>query len=172
MNYVRMKKVILLILVSMTGSALPIASPPPLSYLEFVPEPYRNVVLNVAQETGVPIPIIAAVALVESNWRPRAIGRNSNGTHDSGLMQINSQYQDYYVELFWQGSEEFDPFDPVHSLYMGAQILSWLYRLTSDWRKAVLAYNVGLSASRHRDTSPYLEKVKGHLQRWGYMVLY
>jgi len=41
---------------------------------------------------GISPQLLWSIAKTESNFNPRAINRNSNGTYDYGLMQINSSW--------------------------------------------------------------------------------
>jgi soluble lytic murein transglycosylase-like protein len=36
--------------------------------------------------------ILRAITKVESNFNPRALNKNQNGTYDIGIMQINSSW--------------------------------------------------------------------------------
>lgn len=43
-----------------------------------------------AAKYGQPVGLLRAIAKVESEFNPRAVNRNTNGSEDIGLMQINS----------------------------------------------------------------------------------
>ena len=87
---------------------------------------------------------------------PRAVGRNSNGTRDIGLMQINSAW---LPTLSTFGIGERDLFDPCVSIHVGAWILAGnIRRLGYTW-DAVGAYNTPIPALARS----YIEKVRRHL---------
>lgn len=99
--------------------------------------------------------LLWAIAKVESNFNPDALNRNKNGSHDVGLMQINS----WWVErgllspTLWRQLA-----DPCTNVKVGAWILaqcfqrhglSWeavgCYNATSPDKRAKYAWKVFLS---------------------------
>ena len=88
--------------------------------------------------------IAAALIARESSWRPRAVGRNRDGTEDYGLMQLNSAY---LAEFSWRYREglPFDAFDAFDNLAIGVEHLALLRRYAYSWRGALAAYNCGLA---------------------------
>lgn len=100
--------------------------------------------------------LLYAIALTESGLNPQAIGRNSNGSRDIGLMQINSAW---LPTLASHGIGERDLFEPCTNIHVGAWILSGnVSRLGYTW-EAVGAYNAANPALRRS----YVEKVRRHL---------
>lgn len=101
--------------------------------------------------------LLYAIARVESNLNPRAVGRNSNGTRDIGLMQINSAW---LPRLAGYGIEEAHLFDPCMSIHIGAWILAQnVGRLGYTW-EAVGAYNASSPALRQA----YADKIRRQLE--------
>ncbi len=103
---------------------------------------------------GVSPRLLWAIAKVESNFNPRAINRNKNGTYDIGLMQINSRWLPvlkrhglYDERLIWH---------PCYNTFVGAWVLrQCINRYGNSW-KAVDCYNKG---SKAKETSQYVWKV-------------
>lgn len=93
---------------------------------------------DAARYHGVRPNILRAIAKVESNYNPKAVGHNRNGSRDLGLMQINSIH---LPTLRRFGISENHLYDGCTSVYIGA----WIYRQNIDsygdtWH-AVGAYN-------------------------------
>ena len=109
----------------------------------------------------VPMEIVLAVAIVESNFKMVNSSPNTNGSYDIGIMQINSRYLDYFEETFWYKHRVFNPHDPHDNIEMGILILKNLFEQTGEWDQAVRAYNTGLHAVKHAPdrSHSYLVKV-------------
>jgi soluble lytic murein transglycosylase-like protein len=100
--------------------------------------------------------LLYAIARTESGLNPQAIGRNTNGSRDIGLMQINSAW---LPTLASHGIGERDLYEPCTNIHVGAWILAGnVSRLGYTW-EAVGAYNAASPALRRN----YVEKVRRHL---------
>ena len=100
--------------------------------------------------------LLYAIARTESGLNPQAIGRNTNGTRDIGLMQINSAW---LPALSQYGISERDLFESCTSIHVGAWILAGnIQRLGYTW-EAVGAYNTPHPALART----YIDKVRRHL---------
>ena len=111
---------------------------------------------DAAQRYQVSSALLYAIARTESGLNPRAINRNTNGSRDIGLMQINSAW---LPTLAAHGIGERDLFEPCINIHVGAWILAGnVSRLGYTW-DAVGAYNATRPALRRA----YIEKVRRHL---------
>ena len=85
---------------------------------------------------GVSPLLLWSIAKHESNMNPSAVGRNSNGTYDYGLMQINSTWAGALGRSLWMSLG-----DPCTNVKTGAWILSRCIRRHGYNWKAVGCYN-------------------------------
>lgn len=109
-----------------------------------------------AQRYQVSSALLYAIARTESGLNPLAVGRNSNGSRDIGLMQINSSW---LPTLAAHGINERDLFEPCTNIHVGAWVLAGNFsRLGYTW-DAVGAYNARSPALRRA----YVDKVRRHL---------
>ena len=100
--------------------------------------------------------LLYAIARTESGLNPTVVGRNTNGSRDVGLMQINSSW---FAQLARYGIEESHLLDPCTNIHVGAWILAQnVARYGYTW-EAVGAYNAVDPGRRKR----YIEKVHRHL---------
>ncbi|TAM03567.1 MAG: lytic transglycosylase [Paraburkholderia sp.] len=101
--------------------------------------------------------LLAAIAKVESSMDPRAFNRNSNGTYDIGLMQINSTHLPRLVKVGVTRKRLIN--EPCTSIDTGASILAgFIDRHGYTWN-AVGAYNAGSSPKRAPARKAYATKV-------------
>jgi len=101
-------------------------------------ETAESCLMSAAQHHHVDFQLLKAIAIVESSMNPNASNRNSNGTADTGMMQIN----DWWLpKLKKYGISKPSLTDPCISAYIGAWILSHeIAKHGATWR-AVGAYN-------------------------------
>ncbi|MFY1070640.1 lytic transglycosylase domain-containing protein [Pseudomonas juntendi] len=86
----------------------------------------------------VDLKLLRAIAKVESGMNPKAIGKNKNGTSDTGLMQIN----DWWLPTLSKfGIKKGDLLDACTSAYVGAWILAKSIQQHGLTWRAVGAYN-------------------------------
>jgi soluble lytic murein transglycosylase-like protein len=100
--------------------------------------------------------LLYAIARTESGLDPKAVGRNSNGSRDIGLMQINSAW---LPALASHGIGERDLFEPCTNIHVGAWILAGKVSRHGYTWEAVGAYNAANPALR----GAYIQKVRRHL---------
>lgn len=102
--------------------------------------------------------ILHAIARTESAMNPKAINRNTNGSVDVGLMQINSWWFPQLAEL---GIQSGDLWDPCTNIHVGAWVLAGYIRQFGYTWKAIGAYNAGPSSKPRSDEKRriYAQKV-------------
>ena len=103
--------------------------------------------------------LLWAIAGVESSYNPRAVNRNTNGSYDYGLMQINSLWYGVIGPKAWNMLS-----DSCYNVHVGAWVLSQcIQRLGYTW-EAVGCYNSGNPDRR----KAYAGKVRRQLESAGY----
>lgn len=108
---------------------------------------------------GVSPAVLVAISRTESNVNPRAINRNSDGSLDIGLMQVNSQW---WPTLAKFGIRPEHLWDACTSIHVGAWILANNLRRADFWT-AVGAYNAGWKPEREERRRAYAWRVYRHL---------
>jgi soluble lytic murein transglycosylase-like protein len=107
---------------------------------------------------GVSPVLLRGIAQHESGMRPGAVNRNTNGSEDIGLMQINTVH---LSRLAKYGITRQSLFDPCVSAYVGAWILREnINRYGPTWN-AVGAYNAASPEKRLK----YINRIYSTLQR-------
>lgn len=107
--------------------------------------------------------LLLAIANVESGMNPHAIGWNRDGTHDVGLMQINSVH---FPELAPLGIDEQRLMtEPCTSIMVGASILSNMIKVYGNNWEAVGAYNAGVKKERYSQRMLYARQVWNKYQQ-------
>ena len=105
---------------------------------------------------GINPQILRAIAKVESNFNPKAINKNSNGTFDVGLMQINSSWAATLGAERWNSLG-----DACSNTKTGAWILSMCMNKYGYTWKAIGCYNSQTPDKRDK----YSKMVFDQLQR-------
>ncbi len=100
--------------------------------------------------------ILRAIAKVESNFNPRAINWNSNGSYDFGLMQINSSWAPALGKERWNSLG-----DTCTNIKTGAMILANCMKKYGYTWEAIGCYNSQTPDKRDR----YARTVFKQLQR-------
>lgn len=102
--------------------------------------------------------ILWSIGDTESKHNPYAINKNSNGTYDVGVMQINSCHFGELKRKY--GLEPKDLYDPKVSIYVGASILKDCFNTYGNNLKAINCYN-GLNYD-NRINNTYAKRVYQH----------
>lgn len=118
------------------------------TYYTDIPVEYRDYLLYLSLTEGIPLKIVSRVPKYESNWDNDCEYHNWNGSIDRGIIQINSQYESWYLKMWWKKDYAFDVWNPYHNLYLGFQEIKWCYSILKDWEKSVMAYNCGIGNVR------------------------
>jgi len=115
---------------------------------------------NKCKEYNVPYDLAIAVIKTESNFNPNLVHKNSNGSKDYGLFQINS------INHKWLSKELgiSDFIDPYQNIDAGVYMLSQLLKKYNNEHIVLMSYNMGERAtknlvSRGIDSSRYSRKV-------------
>jgi hypothetical protein len=107
-------------------------------------------------------------------WSSRIQNKNSNGSTDHYLTQINSYYEKEFVNEYWDRGQRFDGDNPDHAIYLTAGILSGLHDRLGLWTKAIMSYNAGVNEKISKGdvvTSAYLEKAQKSLGEYADLIL-
>ena len=112
---------------------------------------------DLAQKTyGIAAPLLMAIAEQESGFNPRAVGGNTNGSRDMGLMQINSSWLPLLAR---HGVSERDLFDPCTNVMIGAWVLANNVRRHGPTVKALGAYNAASPERQLRYATAVLRRL-------------
>ena len=115
---------------------------------------------NKCKEYNVPYDLAIAVIKTESNFNPSLIHKNSNGSRDYGLFQINTINHKWLSEEL--GITDF--LNPYQNIDAGVYMLSQLLKKYDNEHIVLMSYNMGERAtknlvSRGIDSSRYSRKV-------------
>ncbi|WP_308738022.1 transglycosylase SLT domain-containing protein [Serratia liquefaciens] len=110
-----------------------------------------------AKQFGIEARLLASIAQVESGMNPTALGKNSNGSVDIGLMQINSVHLPKLKKIGIDKNQLTK--DPCTAVLVGASILAEMMQIYGYSWEAVGAYNAGTAESRHALRMKYAKKV-------------
>jgi soluble lytic murein transglycosylase-like protein len=111
----------------------------------------RATILRCLAEAGrahnVPVPLLRTIAQQESGMHPLAVNRNSNGTTDLGLMQVNTRWLPVLARY---GITREQLFDTCINARVGAWILAAAMRRHGDSWRAVGDYHSATPALNRR----------------------
>jgi type IV secretion system protein VirB1 len=91
---------------------------------------------------------IAGIARQESGFDPRSIHRNSNGSIDAGLMQINSE------NWFWLGLTAETALDPCQSIRAAGSLLVSLSKYNTGSPTRGIGYALAVQTASTPTASP------------------
>lgn len=104
--------------------------------------------------------LLRAIAWNESTFNPQAVGKNSDGSLDIGLMQINTQHADALLRVGVTQNNLSQ--DPCMNIYTGAYILATSFKKWGISWAAVGAYNAGFKDTNKQDLRRYKYAKKIH----------
>jgi soluble lytic murein transglycosylase-like protein len=99
--------------------------------------------------------ILKAIAKAESNFNPRAVNWNKNGTYDFGIMQINSMWG-YTLGRDWWNTLG----DPCSNIKGGAMILSNCMKKYGYTWEAIGCYNSQTPSKRDKYAVTIFKKLQ------------
>jgi len=97
------------------------------------------------KEYNVPYDLALGVIKVESNFNPSLIHKNSNGSRDYGLFQINTINHQWLSEEL--GITDF--LNPYQNIDAGVYMLSQLLKKYDDEHIVLMSYNMGEQAAKN-----------------------
>jgi len=97
------------------------------------------------KEYNVPYDLALGVIKVESNFNPNSIHKNSNGSRDYGLFQINTINHKWLSEEL--GITDF--LNPYQNIDAGVYMLSQLLKKYDDEHIVLMSYNMGERAAKN-----------------------
>ena len=110
-----------------------------------VPERYSELFEAASEECGIPLEVLAAIAYVESGFKPFAVSpERPNGNRDLGMFQFHSDFLDWLADNYNAGVP-FDPFSCAQSVKIAARHINWLYERYGHWPDVIMAYNAGIT---------------------------
>lgn len=92
-------------------------------------------IYTLCEEFQVPLELVYAIIMVESNFRPTLISK----TNDYGLMQINKCNHEWLHDKY----NVTDFLDPYQNVLCGISILATYYHKYKSLNKVLMAYNMG-----------------------------
>lgn len=134
---------------------------------EGLEDTYYKHVIEISDEENVPSEVILAIMTTENElYDVNATCKNSNGTIDMGLCQINSSYVDYFADTY--DIENLDPYNAEDAITFVARHMKYLSNYAKDkydlsekdsYIFAAGAYNRGLgNECKYRNMYEYKEK--------------
>ena len=95
----------------------------------------QDYIRELSEDKNIQMELILAIIETESNFRIEVISKGG----DYGLMQINSQYHDYFSDKY--GVSDF--LDPYQNIYCGVSILAEHLAKYENIHRALMSYNMG-----------------------------
>jgi soluble lytic murein transglycosylase-like protein len=93
-----------------------------------------SLIMTIAIELSLPPHFVVAIAQVENPaLDPTAVHRNTDGTRDLGIMQLNSSW---YKNSNWA--------DPAINIRAGCEHIIMLRKQNLTWYETAIAYNCGI----------------------------
>lgn len=108
---------------------------------------YYSLIAKYSKKYDIPTALLKAVIQQESGFNAKAVGVNTNGTVDRGLMQLNSNTAPgLAAQLGWDYKVGIE-FVPRKAIEMGAYYLSTLY-VEGDIERTLTSYNRGSAGAK------------------------
>jgi soluble lytic murein transglycosylase-like protein len=131
------------------------AAPSPAAALVPADRLYLEPILaDAARQYGVPVDMILAQAWAESSWKTDAVSNKGA----VGVLQLMPKAVDFISTRLLKLDQPLDALDPAGNARMGARYMRHLLdRLDGDMRRALMAYNQGLSGLYRKGPVPAAE---------------
>jgi len=130
--------------------------------LGYTPEEITRCFVKAGEYYNIPPLVLWGVAYVESGFNYKAVNRNKDGSHDIGIMQINSRWLPVLKKY---GIHVKDLYDPCINIFVGAWILKRCYVYHNKWEDTLACYNTGRGAFRNAKGKAYAKKVSRVIER-------
>lgn len=140
---------------------------------EKLPESLFQVVISECEANNIPVNVVLAVMKTETqDFNTKAVNYNSNGTYDSGIMQINSSNIPGFAKRYNCPEFATNPHDAVANITVGVRYLAenynvYLEHYEGDTLKTLLAtagaYNRGVgNQNKYKNIYEYNARVYAH----------
>ena len=134
-----------------------------------------DIVVEECETLNIPVNFVLAVMKTETqDFNASATNHNTNGTYDSGIMQINSSNIQHFSERYDLPEFAENPHDPENNIRVGIRYLAENYHVyyeyyDGDEIKTLLAtagsYNRGVSnQNKYKNVYDYNARVYAHYQ--------
>jgi len=90
----------------------------------------------------VPFEVSELLVKSESDFNQFAQNKNTNGSTDDGIMQLNSNNRKAWKRL--NHGRELNPYNTEEAIDVGIHYLAELYDMTGSWHLALIAYKSGI----------------------------
>lgn len=132
-----------------------------LIFMPYISFAFYHCFFDASKRYGVDPVLLISIAKAESNFNPRAVNINANGTRDYGIMQINSFWLERYrIPKDWI-------FEPCYNIHFGAMVLRRCMDKYKNISLAVDCYNKGSKAKGH---GAYVESVFRNYKKYYSML--
>lgn len=125
----------------------------------------RNYVSEVCDEKGIEEELVLGIIYNESRFQEDAVGSNTNGTYDYGLMQLNTVTYDFLHNSIGISSMD-ELLDPYTNIDAGTELLTYYYENSDSWEEALSKYQTGSGAYYAGYVHPSYDDVLGYREEY------
>ena len=125
---------------------------------------------SLCEELNLDSDLVVAILMQENpSFDVNAINKNTNGTIDCGLFQLNDKYLwTVFKKAYWMDDVELDPFNWKHNSFIAIHHINYLAKKLKVVDDVIMAYNCGAGAVMNhkvpQTTKIYLNKVKNNMK--------
>lgn len=136
---------------------------------QFLQKDVSDYICSLSDELEIDSDLVVAILMAENpEFDPEAVHRNTNGTIDCGLFQLNDRYiWTSFKDAYWFDNIELNPFNWKHSSFLAIHHIAYLTKKAKVTDEVIMAYNCGvgavMSGAVPETTKAYLKKVKTNL---------